>query len=105
MLVIGERSRRKEVKILSDDKKSRAETSQPIPSVKGKDTSKEILAAPANLEELKTLIGEESLPRSQKELNWLLKLTQEMVKKKGEDWVKKNRLTLLRQWEYVRTLL
>ena len=105
MLVIGERSRRKEVKILSDDKKSMAETSQPIPSLKGKDTSKEILAAPANLEELKTLIGEESLPSSQKELNWLLKLTQEMVRKKGEDWVKKNRLTLLRQWEYVRTLL
>ena len=86
-------------------KKSRPEASGPIPSLKDKDKSKEILATPANLEELKTLVGEEGLPRSQKELNWLLKLTQEMVKKKGEDWVKKNRIALLRQWEYVRTLL
>ena len=60
---------------------------------------------PNNPEELKALLGDEGLPEKESELDWLLKWTQEMVGKKGEDWVKKNRSALLRQWDYVRTLL
>jgi hypothetical protein len=61
--------------------------------------------SPNNLEELKALLGDEGLPEKESELDWLLKWTQEMVEKKGKDWVKRNRTALLRQWEYVRTLL
>lgn len=60
---------------------------------------------PETLEELKDLIGEENLPKKQKELDWLLKYAQDMVQKKGEDWVKKNLDTFLRQWNYVASLL
>jgi hypothetical protein len=60
---------------------------------------------PNNPEELKALLGEDCLPEKEYELDWLIKWTQEMVQKKGEDWVKSNRTALLRQWEYVRTLL
>jgi hypothetical protein len=45
--------------------------------------------SPSNLEELKALLGDEGLPEKESEL----------------DWVKRNRTALLRQWEYVRTLL
>jgi hypothetical protein len=61
--------------------------------------------SPNNPEELKALLGDEGLPEKEYELNWLLKWTQEMVEKKGNDWVKRNRSALLRQWEYIRTLL
>ncbi len=61
--------------------------------------------SPNNPEELKALLGDEGLPEKESQLNWLLKWTQEMVEKKGEDWVKRNRTALLRQWEYVRILL
>ena len=60
---------------------------------------------PNNPEEFQSLLGEDFLPERKKELDWLLKWTQEMVEKKGKDWVKRNRAALLRQWEYVRTLL
>ena len=60
---------------------------------------------PSNLEELKTLLGEEGLPKKKDELDWLLKWSHDMVEKKGADWVKKNRFALLRQWEYIRNLL
>ena len=61
--------------------------------------------SPNNPEELKALLGDEGLPEKEYELDWLLKWIQEMVEKKGQDWVKRNRPALLRQWEYVRTLL
>ncbi len=61
--------------------------------------------SPNNPEELKALLGDEGLPEKEYELDWLLKWIQEMVEKKGKDWVKRNRTALLRQWEYVRTLL
>ncbi len=61
--------------------------------------------SPNNPEELKALLGDEGLPEKEYELDWLLKWTQEMVEKKGNDWVKRNRSALLRQWEYIRTLL
>jgi len=60
---------------------------------------------PSNPEELQSLLGEGCIPKRKKELDWLLRWTQEMVEKKGEDWVKRNRAALLRQWEYMRTLL
>jgi hypothetical protein len=99
------RLRKEKVKTMSDDEKSGTETSEPLPSQQNKDTSKEIPTTPANLEELKSLLGEEYPTENQNELDWLLKSTQEMVKKNGEDWVKKNRVALLRQWEYVKALL
>ena len=72
---------------------------------KNKDASKETPAIPANLKELRALLGEEGLPTKKHELDWLLAWIQEMVKMKGEDWVKKNQARLFRQWEYYRTLL
>ncbi len=60
---------------------------------------------PETLEELKDLIGEKNLPKKQKELDWLSKYAQETVQKKGEDWLKNNLDTFLRQWQYVSTLL
>ncbi len=59
----------------------------------------------SNPEELRALLGDEGLPEKESQLDWLLKWTQEIVEKKGEDWVRKNRAALVRQWEYVRTLL
>jgi hypothetical protein len=91
--------------IMSADEKSGTETSETLPSQQGKDTIKETLATRVDLEELKSLLGEEFLTQNQHELDLLMKSTQETVKKKGEGWVKKNRGALLRQWEYVRTLL
>jgi hypothetical protein len=60
---------------------------------------------PETPEELRELIGEKNIPRKQKELDWLLRYTQETVQKKGEDWLKKNLETFLRQWQYVSSLL
>ena len=90
---------------MSADKESETETSEITPSQQNKDPSRETPAIPTNLEELKALLGEEGLPAKERELDWLLTWTQEMVKKKGEDGVKKNRAGLLRQWQYYRTLL
>ncbi len=61
--------------------------------------------SPNNGEELKSLLGEEFQTKDQRELNWLLASIREKIEKQGEDWVKKNRIALLRQWEYVRALL
>jgi hypothetical protein len=91
--------------IMSADGKSGTETSETLPSQQNKDTIKETLSTRFGLEELKSLLGEEFLTENQHELDLLIKSTQETVKKKGEGWVKKNRGALLRQWEYVRTLL
>ena len=90
---------------MSHDEKPEIGTPEPVPSQQNKDTNKETPPTPANLEELKSLLGEGCPTETQNELDWLLKSTQEMVKRKGEDWVKKNRVALLRQWEYVRSLL
>ncbi len=35
----------------------------------------------------------------------MLKYAQETVQKKGEDWLKDNLETFLRQWQYVSSLL
>lgn len=67
--------------------------------------NEEVLVSPNSLGELETLLGEKFHIEKQNELHWLLKSNQEVVKKKGEDWVKQNRAALLRQWEYVWTLL
>ena len=99
------RLRKEKVKIMSDDERPGTESSETLPSQQNKDTITETLATRVSLEELKSLLGEEFLTKNQHELDLLMKSTQETVKKKGEGWVKRNRGALLRQWEYVRTLL
>ena len=60
---------------------------------------------PETADDLRELIGEKNLPKKQKEMDWLLKYTQETVQKKGEDWLKKNLNVFLRQWNYLASLL
>ncbi len=61
--------------------------------------------APDTLEGLKDLLGENHLPKTEKELNWLFQIIQDAIRRNGLDWVKQNREALLRQWEYCSSLL
>jgi hypothetical protein len=61
--------------------------------------------SPEALEGLKTLIGEKNLPKTDKELAWLANIIEDAIKRNGADWVRENRESLLRQWNYCEALL
>ena len=66
---------------------------------------REASMAPDTLEGLKDLLGENHLPKTEKELNWLLQIIQDAIRRNGLDWVKENREAVIRQWEYCASLL
>ncbi len=61
--------------------------------------------SPDYLEDLKTLVGEKYLPKTNKEMDFFAKIIQDAVNRNGEEWVKQNREALVRQWEYCAALL
>lgn len=87
---------------MEEERKTRVESE---PAQKGEVTVAETAPIPATLEELKRLFGDGFRTKNQNELEWILRFTQEQVRKKGEDWVKNHRVALLRQWEYVKSLM
>ncbi len=60
---------------------------------------------PQTVEELRDLIGEANIPKRQREIDALMKMTQEVIEKRGLDYLKKNKAAFLRQWEYVAYVL
>ncbi len=87
---------------MEEERKPRVE-SEPVQ--KGEIAVAESAPMPATLDELKKLFGENFRTKNQNELDWILRFTQEKVRKNGEDWVKNHRVALLRQWEYVKSLM
>ena len=45
-----------------------------------------------------------NIPGDEKELEYLARLTADLVEEKGEEWVKKNRGLLLTQWQQILAL-
>ncbi len=93
---------KEEVIGMEEERKSRVENE---PARKGELAVAENAPMPTTLEELKRLLGDDFRTKNQNELEWILRFTQEKVRKNGEDWVKNHRVTLLRQWEYVKSLM
>ena len=53
--------------------------------------------------DVEKLLGN-NLPGNEYELEYLVRLTDDMVKEKGEDWVKENREMLIAQWKKILNL-
>lgn len=87
---------------MEEERKPRAESE---PARKGEVAVAASAPMPATLEELKRLLGDDFRTKNQTELEWILRFTQEKVRKNGEDWVRNHRVALLRQWEYVKSLM
>ncbi len=87
---------------MEDERKARVETET---APKGNVAGAASAPMPATLEDLKSLLGNNFQAKNQNELDWILRFTQEKVRKNGEDWVKNHRIALLRQWEYVKSLM
>jgi hypothetical protein len=60
--------------------------------------------ADLTLEDVKELLGTQSIPGSPEELEVLTEWTQGVVRRKGPRYVRKNRKRLFRDWEFMRKL-
>jgi len=54
-----------------------------------------------NLEKTMELLGSTDIQGSPAQLKELVQWTRELVKERGESWVKENRKLLLSQWEHI----
>ena len=56
------------------------------------------------LEDVLNLYGVKALPEGDMSLEWIVKSTQEIVDRKGIDYVKENKIPLLNQLEYIQSM-
>jgi hypothetical protein len=52
-------------------------------------------------EKVREILGTQEIPGSQNELKLLCIRIQELVDMNGEDWVRRNRQKLLKEWDYI----
>jgi len=56
---------------------------------------------PVTLEKAKELLQVKELPGTPQQIQKMLKFTEELMNRNGEEWITKNRRRLIEEWEFV----